>query len=267
MKPQRVAVTCPRCGQSQQEPSAAYSTRCRKCGEHFRIEDVLRPSARPAVPNPAGARAEAPREVRRVSCFQCGTDLEVPLSAQSTMCKRCSSHVDLRDYEFTATVSKNFKTKGRGVLHEGACLLNTDSTFGHAIVRGKVIGKIAADELELHPTAVIKGSFKAGRLVIPEGTVLRWRELVVVKSADIIGEFVGNMKASGVVTIRANGRCFGNIEGGGLLIENGAVLVGSMKIGAKEPEPLVTIHTAPVTPVASTAPPAVRQTALALPLR
>src|SRR6185503_13306714 len=121
---------CPRCGQSQQEPPAAYSTRCRKCGEHFRLEDVLRPHVRPAGTQPASSpRPEPPRDGRHVACFQCGTALVVPASAQSTMCKRCSAHVDLRDYDFTATVSKNFKTRGNCVLHEGACLLNTDSTF------------------------------------------------------------------------------------------------------------------------------------------
>lgn len=266
MKPQRVAVSCPRCGQSQQEPPAAYSTRCRKCGEHFRIEDVLRASARPAGVRPAGARADPPREVRRVSCFQCGTHLEVPISAQSTMCKRCSAHVDLRDYDFTATVSKNFKTKGRCLLHEGACLLNTDSVFGHAVIKGKIIGRITADELELHRTAEIKGGFKAGRLIIPDGSVLRWPETVVLKSADLAGEFIGNLKVTGTVTVRSTGRLFGNVEAGGLVVESGAVVLGMLKIGVKEPEPVVTLRTAPIAASSLvTKPP--RETALALPLR
>ena len=235
MKPQRVSVVCPRCGHAQQEPVAAYSTRCRKCGEHFRLEDVLRASARPS----GGPRTVPSRGLKRVSCFQCGTELEVAPSAQSTMCKRCSGHVDLRDYEFTSTVSKNFKTKGRCVLHEGACLLNTESTFGHAIIKGKVIGRIAADSLELHRTAEIKGGFTAGTLIIPADAAFRWRETVAVKGADIAGELVANLHAGGVVKVRASGRLFGNVVGGGLEVENGAVIVGSMKIGVREPEPVV----------------------------
>jgi len=236
MKPQRVSVVCPRCGHAQQEPVAAYSSRCRKCGEHFRLEDVLRASAR----HPGGPRAEPSRGLRRVSCFQCGTELEVSPSAQSTMCKRCSGHVDLRDYEFASTVSKNFKTKGRCVLHEGACLLNTESTFGHAILKGKVIGRIAADALEIHRTAEIKGGFTAGTLIIPADTVFRWRETVALNQADIAGELIANLQAVGVVKVRATGRLFGNIVGRGLEIEDGAVIVGSMKIGVREPELVVT---------------------------
>ena len=222
---------------------AAYSTRCRKCGEHFRLADVLRPGARPAGARPAGRPTSGPvgpaRDLKRVSCFQCGTELEVAPSAQSTMCKRCSGHVDLRDYEFTSTVSKNFKSKGRCVLHEGACLLNTDSMFGHAIIKGKIIGRIAADILELHRTAEIKGGFKAGILIIPADAVFRWRDPVALNGADIAGELVANLQVGGVVKVRTTGRLFGNIVGGGLEVENGAVIVGSMKIGVHEPEPVV----------------------------
>lgn len=223
----------------------------------------MRASARPAGVRPPGARAEPIRELRRVSCFQCGTELEVPISAQSTMCKRCSAHVDLRDYEFTATVSKNFKTKGRCMLNEGACLLNTDSIFGHAVIKGKVIGRIAAEELELHRTAEIKGGFKAGRLIIPDGSVLRWPEIVQVKSADIAGEFVGNFKATGTITLRATARLFGNIEAGGLEVETGAVVSGLMKIGVKAADPIIAIRSAPIP--AAVVPPVARETALALP--
>jgi cytoskeletal protein CcmA (bactofilin family) len=179
------------------------------------------------------------------------------------MCKRCSAHVDLRDYDFTATVSKNFKTRGNCVLHEGACLLNTDSTFGHAVIKGKIIGRIAAEELELHKTFEIKGSFKAGKLILPAGVVLRWPETVVVNTADIAGEFIGNFRSTGTITVRSTGRLFGNVEGGGLAVESGAIVVGMMKIGIKEPEPTVVIS--PVAPAARIVPLAADQLDFALP--
>ena len=111
MKPQKVLVACPKCGHSQQEPPAAYSTVCKNCRQHFRLDEVLpaAPNHAPAKPvaSPSGISAPAPgpeprRQLKRVICFQCGTELEVPPSAQSTMCKRCSAHVDLQDYRITA---------------------------------------------------------------------------------------------------------------------------------------------------------------------
>src|SRR6266498_385145 len=228
MKQDKVLVACPKCGHTQHEPATAYSSVCKQCRQYFRLEDVLRTSAKNAAHPP-----EPAREVRRVTCFQCGTELEVSPSAQSTMCKRCSSHLDLRDYLITSAVSKNFRTRGRFVVEEGGFVFNTESTFGHAILKGKVIGRIAADSLEIHRTAEIKGGFTAGTLIIPADTVFRWRETVGLNQADIAGELIANLQAVGVVKVRATGRLFGNIVGRGLEIEDGAVIVGSMKIGVR----------------------------------
>src|SRR5947207_437498 len=113
MKPEKVSVACPKCGHSQLEPPAAYSSVCKKCGQYFRLEDL-----RHAQAAPYGAGAAQSRDVRHVTCFSCGTELDVPATAISTMCKRCSSHMDLRDYQISSTVSKNFRTKGRFVVEE-----------------------------------------------------------------------------------------------------------------------------------------------------
>jgi hypothetical protein len=173
-KQDTVPVTCPKCGHVQPEPRTAYSTVCKKCREHFRIEEVLRPAVK---------REKVTIEQRRVSCFQCGTQLDVPLAAESTMCKRCSGHVDLRDYQITSTFAKNYRTHGRLVIEEKGYLMNTDSLVGEAIVRGRFIGKLVTERrLEIHSSARIKGTFTAGQLVVPAGEsilldagVARWR--------------------------------------------------------------------------------------------
>src|SRR5215467_3617522 len=225
--PKTTTVTCPKCGHTQREPVGAYSTVCKKCRGHFRLDEVKAP-AKPVHAPPEKAAVEK----RKITCFQCGTDLEVPVAAESTMCKRCSSHVDLRDYEITATVSKNFRTYGRLVIEEKGYILNTDSRVGEAIIKGRFIGKIVADRLlEIHSTATIKGSFNTGRLVIPAGNRFRWHETLRIGGADIAGEFVANLVTTGTVVLRAAAKFFGDIEAGNLVVETGAVLVGSIKIG------------------------------------
>jgi len=189
---------------------------------------VARAARTPApVPPP-----EPRRQVKRVVCFQCGTELEVPPSAQSTMCKRCSAHVDLQDYRITATLSKNLRTKGRIVVEPEGCLLNTDSFAGEAVLKGKLIGKLTADSLEIHQGCQIKGGFKAGKLIIPLGTVLSWPQEIVVKNADISGELVAKVKATGTVLLRATAHFFGDIEARHVVIESGAVMVGALKTGS-----------------------------------
>src|SRR5215472_16428700 len=148
-----VQVSCPRCGYSQPEPKEAYSTVCKNCQQHFRIQEALRPATK---------TSKVIIEQRRVRCFQCGTELEAPKAASSTMCKRCSGYVDLTDYRITQTLSKNFRTHGWLVVEEKGYLLNTVSLVGEAVIKGRVIGKLATENtLEIHSSAQLKGTITA----------------------------------------------------------------------------------------------------------
>ena len=222
-KTKKLPVTCPKCGHQQLEPPAAYSTVCKGCGQHFRVEDALKPAAK---------AASAPRDLRRVMCFKCNTELEVSASAQSTMCKRCSSHMDLRDYEITNAVSRNFETKGRFIIQPGGYLFNSATTATDIIIKGRFLGKLHAENtLEIHNGAEIKGTFKAGKLVIPAGQRFHWPEPLRLDGAEIAGELVANIDTASTVVVKANARVFGNVRAQHLVIEAGAVLQGQMEVG------------------------------------
>ena len=114
LKPDKIPVTCPRCGHRQLEPRTAYSSICKECHQHFRLEQVRHLPAQPARPPP---------EPRQVRCFQCGTELTVPVAATSTICKRCRSHVDLADYRITQTIVQEIQDPWPpGDRGEGLCL-------------------------------------------------------------------------------------------------------------------------------------------------
>ena len=227
MKSDKLLVACPRCGHAQPEPPAAISTVCKKCGQHFRVQEE-RAARRHSPAEPLRAPA---RELRHIACFQCGTELEVPAAAQSTMCKRCSAHVDLQDYRITHTVSKNFRTRGRLVIEESGVLLNTDSIAGDVVLKGKLIGKLHAESLEIHPSSEIKGSFKTKRLVLPARHHYRTAEPLLLVSAEIAGELVANVQAAQTFVLKSTARFFGDLEAGSLVVEEGAVFVGAAKIG------------------------------------
>ena len=155
----------------------------------------------------------------------------MPASAQSSMCKRCSSHIDLRDYAITTTVSKNFRTKGRFVIEETGYVLNTDTIATDIVLKGRFIGKLRAEHsLEIHSTAAIKGSFSAERLVIPEGERFRWLETITIPTTEVAGELVANLQAAQGVILRATARFFGDIVAPNLVVESGAVFVGHAHI-------------------------------------
>lgn len=233
-KQDKVLVTCPHCGHTQSEPRTVISTVCKKCRRHFEVEDTARPSRKAVAPLRQSA---APAGVlRQITCFECGADLEVPPSAESTMCKRCSRYLDLKDYVITSAVSKNFKTKGSFVIEPKGYVFNTEAIVGDAVIKGRFLGKLTAERsLTIYSTAEIKGSFQAARLVIPAGNHFRWTVPLRVGSADIAGELVNDLVAKETVFVRSAARLFGDVQAAHLIVEAGAVIVGHLRIGKPPP--------------------------------
>ena len=144
-KQDKVLLTCPHCGHQQRESREAFSTICKECGQHLRVQEILHP--------PRKASARAPNQ-KRITCFECGAELVIPASAESTMCKRCSQYVDLHDYRITTAVAKNFKTKGAFMVELKGYVFNTESIVGDAVIKGKFHGKLAAlGSLTIYSTA------------------------------------------------------------------------------------------------------------------
>jgi cytoskeletal protein CcmA (bactofilin family) len=218
-----VLLTCPRCGHQQPEPPTAFSTVCRRCGQHLRLQEILYPSLKPAAWVP----------IRKcITCFECGAQLEVATSAESTMCKRCSSYVDLKNYRITTAVSKNYKTKGSFVVEPRGVVFNTEAIVGDAVIKGRFHGKLDAQRsLTIYSSADIKGAFKAGQLIIPAQHLFRWKEQITVGSAEIAGELAASLHAEGAVILKSTARLFGDIEAKIIVVEPGAVVVGKMRIG------------------------------------
>lgn len=225
-KSDKATVTCPHCGNQQAESRLVISTNCRKCGQYFSVEKAA------AAPPRARASRTPNRPERRIACFECGTELVVPLDAESTMCKRCSRYVDLKDYRIDSSVSKNFKTRGTFTVEPKGYLFNTETVADHVVLKGRMLGKIQGlTSLTIYSGAEIKGSFTTGNLIIPAGEHFRWPEPIELPRMEISGELVADIRVSGVVFLRSGARLFGNVVATNLVVESGAVLVGDLKLG------------------------------------
>jgi cytoskeletal protein CcmA (bactofilin family) len=224
-KQDKVLLTCPQCGHQQAESREGFSTICKKCRQHLRVQEILNP--------PRKATARAPKR-KHITCFECGAELDIPASAESTMCKRCSQYVDLHDYRITTAAAKNFRTKGTLVVELKGYVFNTESVVGDAVIKGKFHGKLVAHgSLTIHSTADIKGSLAAAHLIIPAENHFRWPTQIKVGSAEIAGELAANLRAEETVTLKSTARFFGNVDAKDLVIEDGAVVVGKMQVGAR----------------------------------
>jgi cytoskeletal protein CcmA (bactofilin family) len=230
-KQDQVLVACPHCGHQQPEARSAFSTICKQCGGHFRVQEELNPVRR--------APDRAP-EQRRIKCFDCGTELDVPASAESTMCKRCGRYQDLHNHQIAAAVSKNFRTHGRFVVEPKGYVFNTETIAGDVVIKGRFHGKLSAEQsLTIFSGSEIKGTFKTARLIIPAENHFRWPEPIQVKSAEIAGEMAGTLQISGTVTLKSTARWFGDLTAGSLVVEDGAVVVGNLRIGSDIRQPRV----------------------------
>ncbi|HUA64920.1 MAG TPA: polymer-forming cytoskeletal protein [Alphaproteobacteria bacterium] len=227
-KQDTVLLVCPHCGHQQPEPRGAFSTICKSCGRHLRVQDILKPQVKAADPGP---------KKKLITCFECGTELEVSTTAESTICKRCSAYVDLHNHTITSALAKNFKTKGEFTIEPKGYVFNTESTVGDAVIRGKFHGKLVAERsLTIYSTAEVKGSIAAGHLIIPAKNHFRWETQIRVGSAEISGELAADLRAEESVVVKATGRLFGNVDARGLVVEEGAVVVGHLQIGQRTGE-------------------------------
>lgn len=222
-KQDHVLLACPHCGHQQPESPSAFSTNCKKCGRHFRVQEVLHPVRRAPDRGP---------QLQRITCFECGAELEVPASAESSMCKWCSRYLDLHDYRISTAMAKNFKTKGKLIIEPKGWVFNTETIAGEVVIKGKFHGKLTAQRsLTVYSSAEIKGSLNVAHLIVPVENHFRWAERIQTGSAEIAGELAASLQASGTVTLKATARCFGDVAAENLVIEEGAVLVGHLRIG------------------------------------
>ena len=204
-KQDKVLLTCPHCGHQQTES---------RDGLFHHLQEMRTTPARPGNSASAAARRRhaAPKQ-KHITCFECGAELVIPASAESTMCKRCSQYVDLHDYRITTAIAKNFKTKGAFIVELKGYVFNTESIVGDAVIRGKFHGKLAAlGSLTIYSTADIKGSLTAAHLIIPAENHFRWPDPIKVGSAEIAGELAANLRAQDTVTLKSTARFFGNVD-------------------------------------------------------
>lgn len=155
--------------------------------------------------------------------------MDVPVAAQSSMCKRCSSYLDFQDYTINSAISKSFRTKGRFVVEKNGYVFNTEVLAGEVVVRGRILGKVTAERtITIYSNAEIKGTFRSPLLVIPAANSFHSREPLRVTSVEILGELVASIRAEQTVFLRAAGRLFGDVQAHTLVVEEGAILVGQI---------------------------------------
>ena len=217
----KVSVQCPHCKAEQLEPEAAKSTFCRRCSQYFAITPASLGQVAPAPPaksvdkpRPAylsSATREQPAEAAAGFKFRLGDLISNKPKQRVAQCFECQS---AHEVSSTAT-SSTCKACGAYIDLQD---YKINSSFSRNIkTRGSVyLGT--------------KGDLSSSKIICSEAT--------------LHGRMRGNLHCDGPVTIRAQGKLFGTIEAGPLVVEKGSDVQFSrpLKVASLEVHGALTGH-------------------------
>lgn len=223
---QKVTVRCPHCSAEQLEPALAKSTFCRKCSEYFAITPAILagaaavPVASPTPPKTQVSSSWTPapetREPARTGGFAPG---HPPSSAPAAG--------SLRE-KLGGLLGTKPKTR------KAHCF---ECTSWHEISSSaqSTTCKACGAYIDLQDYK-ISGSFS--RNIKTRGTLYLGSKgdlsssKIICEQATIHGKMRGNLTCAGKVTIRVQGRLYGSLEAGQLIVEKGSEVVFSRPIHA-----------------------------------
>ena len=259
------AVSCPKCGASQQESPGVISTFCRSCGHHFELGDKplapakskqvgwkeklatrLAPLGRRAlrVAEPWLLRYEPqiekvreyyhrwrPPEFKRVRCHECARIHEVPRLAASTSCPNCNAHIDLYDVIVEKRVSRVVRTRGNLVIKKFGYLNNQITICGQADIGGGAAGKIFCDgETKIRTSGRLNCEIGSRRVRIEKGADVIVAHPIRVHDMVVHGKVTARIYCNGTLRILKRGFLRGEVYARSIMVDKGGLLQAELNI-------------------------------------
>ena len=262
------AVSCPKCGASQQESPGVISTFCRSCGHHFelgekplapakskqvgwkeklaplatRLEPLRRRALRVAEPwllryEPQIEKVREyyhrwrPPEFKRVRCHECARIHEVPRLAASTSCPNCNAHIDLYDVIVEKRVSRVVRTRGNLVIKKFGYLNNQITICGQADIGGGAAGKIFCDgETKIRTSGRLNCEIGSRRVRIEKGADVIVAHPIRVRDMVVHGKVTARIYCNGTLRILKRGFLRGEVYARSIMVDKGGLLQAELNI-------------------------------------
>lgn len=244
------------------EYAAAKSTMCRQCGAHFvpsapKLEVRLRPKDEQPLETLADPSLFRKLEgfwnkhhSSHIACFDCKATQEISSAATSTICPKCSKHIDLRDYKITTSFSRSIRTHGQIHLTAKGDLSSSSVTCRSALIEGKMRGNLQClGTATINFIGKIPGRLTAEHVLVERKSDVQFFRRIRVKSIEIRGRMTGEIVAEGAVVIHRNAVLDGDVTAKAISVEKGGIFSGQLIIGSvgltqaellPEPKPAVT---------------------------
>lgn len=240
----KIPTTCPHCGHSQPEPSAAQSTYCRGCGDHYRIERggfavaaITHAPVQSMAARFGGALFRPKR--RKLDCRTCGRIFSVLATGSSVAnCPTCGTLIEMADIHVAANSSRCIDTRGTVFVARDAFLNSVDIRCGALICDGRVSGRIqCAGTVRLGGTGICHAQIYSDAVVIEKAADLRLPYPVHAREITIIGKLEADLAPSQRVTIRRRGSLVGNVETRSMVVDRGGLFSGDVRVCSTKPRP------------------------------
>ena len=169
-----------------------------------------------------------------IECFDCKAKQEISSAATSTICPKCSTHIDLRDYKITTSFSRSIRTHGEIHLTAKGDLSSSSVTCRSALIEGKMRGN-----LHCLGTATINfigkipgrldggtcfGGAEIGRPIFPAGPGQEHRN----SRPDDRRDHRGRQRSLFIATRMLDG----NVTAKSISVEKGGIFCGQLIIGS-----------------------------------
>lgn len=224
IKEKTISIVCPNCQAKQMIAKSALSVFCRNCQHHIETEKVLHPEKF------FKKKPDLFELSQEYTCFRCNAISEAGQESFSFFCKKCGYRNDIQDYTVKTLLSKNIETRGiLNILNQGT-VLNSTALVNKAIISGKFIGNLDAQEVELHENCIFEGNLKTDLLILDSPKKLALRNPLQAKHIIIPGLYKGKIKTEGIIELGENAEFYGNIFTKKLIIKSGAVFSGTAEV-------------------------------------
>lgn len=221
---------------------------CRQCGSHYspaarkaapvRLTRTVATEAPPVAPDVSlRGKLEGfwkPHRNSVVQCFECNTKQEVSGAANSSICPKCSAHIDLKDYKISTSFSRTIRTRGEVHLMPKGELSSSTVICRTALIEGKLRGNLVCSESAvINYTGKILGRLTAGHVVIERRAEVQFFRRLRVRSIEVKGRMTGEISAETEVLVHKTGALDGAVTARAISVEKGGVFTGLLVIGSK----------------------------------
>ncbi|MEI6083428.1 MAG: polymer-forming cytoskeletal protein [Verrucomicrobiota bacterium] len=196
------------------------------------------PAPPPAELRAPGAGTTALPPKKLIECFECGFKFQLHGRAANTTCNKCRAVLDLTDHIVDQRWTGTIKTGGmvrvlpNGVVESGTIIAN-DMVLEGVIESGNVR---LMRRLEVRRGCRFSEKHtKATDLLVADGATIVLTEPAEYRDVELVGALRASLKATGTVTIHANGFFAGHLQTAHLTVEEGGGLSADVQVDLVSP--------------------------------